>query len=257
MAENSGIEWTTHTFNAWRGCQKVSAACDNCYAEELVTRRLGGQWGPKGERVLSKTTWSQPPKWNREAEGASDRPRVFCFSLADVLDNHSTIQTEWRERFYAMVESLKNLDFLLLTKRPQNAPKLLPTKWMNEGLPSNVWMGATVEDQTEYDRRISHLKAIPARVRFLSMEPLQGGVDMGDMSGLHWIIAGGESGSNYRPADPNWFRSIRDQCAKSQTPFLFKQWEGKSQSAIKAKGRELDGVVHDGYPTPTEGEPTE
>lgn len=248
MAENSGIEWTTHTFNPWIGCTKVSAACDNCYAEAWDARFSGRmkRWGPHATRTRTKT-WGNPVKWNRQAEGAAERPRVFVASLADVFDNHRSIEPAWRRELWALIRQCSNLDFLLLTKRPQNIARFLPDDW-GDGYP-NVWLGCTVENQTEADRRIWHLITVPAKVHFLSMEPLQGPVDLSaHIEGLEWVIVGGENGNAYRPVDPDWFRSLRDQCVAAGVPFLFKQWEGRSQREIKAKGRELDGVVHDGYP---------
>jgi len=269
MAENSGIEWTTHTFNPWIGCTKVSAACDHCYAEAWDNRFGGERWGPHAARTRTKT-WGNPVKWNRQAEGAADRPRVFCASLADVFDNHRSIEQEWRDDLWSLIEATPNLDWLLLTKRPQNIERYAPWRWGE--WPENVWIGTTVENQTEAWRRIWPLLQIPARVRFLSCEPLLGEVKLTRLTNhygehynaldgwvteqkaytlkLDWIIAGGESGGKHRPADPDWFRSLRDQCAAADVPFLFKQWEGRNQREIKAKGRELDGVVHDGYPSP-------
>lgn len=245
MAENSGIEWTTHTFNPWIGCTRVSAACDNCYAEAWDNRFGGERWGPHAARTRTKT-WGNPIKWNRKAAGG-ERPRVFVASLADVFDNHKSIPDAWRRELWTLIRQCQNLDFLLLTKRPQNIARYLPDDW--GGGYANVWLGTTVENQTEADRRIPALVSVPAVVHFLSMEPLQGPVDLRGAHGLEWVIAGGESGAAYRPADPDWFRSLRDQCAAAGVPFLFKQWEGRNQREIKAKGRELDGVVHDGYPT--------
>lgn len=264
MAENSGIEWTHHTFNPWTGCTAVSPACDNCYAEGWAKRSGHVQWGPHGERRRTKT-WGNPVKWNRQAEGAAERPRVFCASLADVFDNHRSILPEWRADLWKLIEDTPNLDWLLLTKRPQNIMKMVPGEWMIDGFPSHVWMGATVENQAEADRRIPQLLSVPARVRFLSCEPLLGPLNIssiprlhgevgfmrpldGRFNRIHWVIAGGESGPGFRPANPDWFRSLRDQCAGAGVPFLFKQWEGLHQTKIKALGRELDGVVHDGYP---------
>ncbi|KAB2543270.1 hypothetical protein AL035_02050 [Salipiger aestuarii] len=250
MAENSGIEWTTHTFNPWIGCTKVSAACDHCYAEAWDKRGLQGgpsRWGPHAARTRTKT-WGNPAKWNRQAEGQPDRPRVFVASLADVFDNHRSIDPTWRRDLWALIRQCRNLDFLLLTKRPQNVARFLPDDWCG-GYP-NVWLGATVESQKEADR-LAHLTAIPAVIHFLSMEPLLGPVDLSaHIGGIEWVITGGENGVHYRAADPDWFRGLRDQCAAACVPFLFKQWEGRGQKEIKAKGRELDGVVHDGYPTP-------
>ncbi|ACI52239.1 Gp37Gp68 family protein [Gluconacetobacter diazotrophicus PA1 5] len=246
MAENSGIEWTDHTFNPWVGCTKISPACDHCYAEAWDLRFGGHRWGSGADRRRTKT-WGQPVRWNRQAAGvAARRPRVFCASLADVFDNHRSIDDGWRRDLWALIRQTTYLDWLLLTKRPQNVARYLPSDW-GTGYP-NVWLGTTVENQVEHDRRVPILTAIPAAIRFLSMEPLLGPVDLGGAEGLHWVIAGGESGSQHRPTDPDWFRSLRDQCAVVDVPFLFKQWSGRNQAEIKAKGRLLDGTLHDSYP---------
>ncbi len=259
MAENSGIEWTHHTFNPWIGCTKVSPACDFCYAEEWDKRyNKGEHWGPKAPRRRTKT-WGNPVKWNKQAEAAGIRYRVFCASLADVFDNK--VPTEWRDDLWALIKATPHLDWLLLTKRPQNILKMLPEYWGEKGW-DNVWLGCTVENQEAADRRIPHLIQVPAAVRFLSCEPLLGPVDLSHgmrreyqpgqfVSFINWVITGGESGPNFRHADPDWFRSLRDQCAVADVPFLFKQWEGRSQPEIKKLGRELDGVIWDQYPTPT------
>lgn len=250
MAENSGIEWTHHTFNPWIGCTKISAACDFCYAEFQNNHRKWNRegWGPHAARKRTKQPWRDVVKFQKTAAEQGIRYRVFTASLADVFDNHRSIDQSWRDDMWELIRSSPDLDFLMLTKRPENIQRFLPDDWGN-GYP-NVWLGSTVEDQ-KAAKRATHLIEIPAVVHFLSMEPLLGDVDLaGVIDGLEWVITGGESGANYRPADPNWFRSLRDQCAASNVPFLFKQWEGKNQKIIKAKGRELDGVVHDGYPTP-------
>ena len=248
MAENSGIEWTHHTFNPWIGCTKISAACDNCYASVWDNRFNGERWGPHADRTRTKT-WGQPIKWQKKAQSEGVRYRVFCASLADVFDNHKSILPSWRKELWALIKSCPDLDFLMLTKRPQNITQFLPDDW-GDGY-ANVWLGATVESQKEADR-LDALTAVPAYVRFVSMEPLLGSVDLSDhIDNLHWVITGGESGKLYRPVDPDWFRVLRDQCAAADVPFLFKQWEGESQKIIKAKGRELDGIIHDGYPKTT------
>lgn len=259
MAENSKIEWTHHTFNGWIGCAKVSKACDFCYAETSTPARVlranGVEtWGAHGTlHRTSEANWRQPVKWNKRAEAEGKRYRVFCASLADVFDNQA--KPEWRADLFALIRATPHLDWLLLTKRPQNIAKMLPPDW-GEGYP-NVWLGTTVENQQEADRRIPHLLAVPARVRFLSCEPLLGPVDLGRVKGegrapfityhdalegachdgeyyyvddprsgprLDWIIVGGESGPKARPMHPDWARSIRDQCAAAGVAFHFKQW---------------------------------
>lgn len=247
MAENSGIEWTHHTFNPWIGCTKISAACDHCYAEAWDNRFSGNRWGPHADRTRTKT-WGSPIKWQKIAKAEGQRYRVFVASLADVFDNHRSILPAWRRELWALIRQCPDLDFLLLTKRPENIARFLPDDW-DTGY-HNVWLGCTVEDQKAADRA-KHLIKVPAVVHFLSMEPLIGPVDLSAViHGLEWVITGGENGANFRPVDPDWFRLLRDQCAAASVPFLFKQWEGRNQREIKALGRQLDGVVHDGYPTP-------
>lgn len=180
MAENSAIEWTTHTFNPWVGCTKVSPGCDNCYAESWA-RRTGQPTLWTGERRrTSAANWQQPIKWNKRAGERGVRERVFCASLADVFDNQ--VPERWRWDLWHYIQQTPHLDWLLLTKRPQNISKMLPTEeigapaWGN-GWP-NVWLGTTAENQAEADRRIPHLLAAPAAVRFLSCEPLLGALDL-------------------------------------------------------------------------------
>jgi protein gp37 len=247
MAENSAIEWTDHTFNPWWGCTKVSPGCDHCYADALDRRAGGAHWGAHAPRRRTKD-WSGPVKWNRRCEKLGIRERVFCASMADVFDNHRSILPDWRANLWSLIAATPHLDWLLLTKRPQNIAKMLPPTW-GDGWP-NVWLGTTVENQTEADRRIPHLLATPAQIRFLSCEPLLGPValdmiltpEMGiyaltgvrsDGSGpsgfsrgprIDWVICGGESGPGARPMHPDWARSLRVQCTLDRVPFFFKQW---------------------------------
>ncbi len=235
MGENSAIEWTDHTFNPWIGCTKVSPGCDHCYAEHLATNRLGVAWGPHAERRrTADSTWRQPLAWNRKAEREGQRARVFCASLADVFDNQ--VPAEWRQDLWDLIARTPHLDWLLLTKRPQNIAQMLPGSW-GTTYPrgwEHVWLGTTVENQAEAERRIPQLVRVPAKVRFLSCEPLLGPLDLAKAcrfpgrdfgaQPLDWIIAGGESGPGARPAHPDWFRSLRDQCAEANVPFFFKRW---------------------------------
>ncbi len=175
MAETS-IEWADYSFNSWLGCTKVSAACDHCYAETLATARLGVDWGPHApRRRTAASTWKKPLAWDRKAQREKRRLRVFCASLADVFDNHQSILPEWRVDLWQLIRETPNLDWLLLTKRPQNIAKMLPADW-GAGWP-NAWLGTTVENQAEADRRIPHLLKVPATQHFLSCEPLLGPVD--------------------------------------------------------------------------------
>lgn len=251
MGENTRIEWADHTFNVWAGCTKVSPACVNCYAVRTAAR-LGVEWGAVARRrFASESYWKQPLTWNRKAEAEGERRRVFCASLADVFEQlpewHPDRGAMWdaRERLWELIYATPALDWLLLTKRPENVRTMVPPTWWGQRFPDNVWLGTTAETQAYADARIPYLLQAKAPVRFLSCEPLLGPLDitpflyrcprncpdgdccMGDCmtpSGLHWIIAGGESGPKARPSHPDWFRSLRDQCQAAGVPFLFKQW---------------------------------
>ena len=249
MAEDSKIEWTDHTFNPWVGCTKVSPGCDHCYAEGWAKRAGSVTWGAERQRT-SIANWRKPLQWQKRAAEFmathGRRQRVFCASLADVFDNQ--VPTEWRDDLWGLIQATPDLDWLLLTKRIGNADKMLAAMFP-EGIPDNVWAGATITSQEEADRDIPKLLALPVAVRFLSMEPLLGRVDLrfhifseptGNFrthagkrqmelrkpadGGLHWVIVGGESGPGARPMHPDWARSLRDQCASAGVPFLFKQW---------------------------------
>ena len=285
MAENSKIEWTHHTFNPWRGCTKVSEGCRNCYAETLSGRNPGtlGVWGPNGTRVVaSESMWKEPVKWDKKAKAAGERHRVFCASLADVFEGPATMPaaawdavTQARKRLGQLILDTPNLDWLLLTKRPENVTAIAADMWVRFGgptvpLPPNVWVGASVENQQAADERIPHLLKVPAAVRFLSCEPLLGAVDIrehlnGDSTGretggpqgwqpgpaVDWVIVGGESGHGARPMHWHWAHSLRDQCQAAGVPFHFKQW-GEWVSGVKSPmdvqkgpGQYRPGCYHD------------
>lgn len=177
MAEDTKIEWAHHTFNPWIGCTKVGPGCDNCYAEkERASTVLGVKWGANmPRRRTSDENWKKPGRWNKEAERLGVRYRVFCASLADVFDNE--VPGEWRADLFRLILDTPHLDWLLLTKRIGNVARMLHTdQWQHLG---NVWLGATIVNQSEADRDIPKLLAVPAARRFLSMEPLLGPVDLG------------------------------------------------------------------------------
>lgn len=205
MAENSKIEWTDHTFNPWIGCQAVSPdGCRNCYAEGWA-KRYGRDFAQRTR--TSEANWRQPLKWNAKAEREGRRFRVFCASLADVFDNEVPVQ--WRRDLFDLIEATPHLDWLLLTKRIGNARRLYGEAFLDSARPwpENVWLGATVVNQGEADRDIPKLLTVPARVRFLSIEPMMGPISLDawplygedEQPLLHWVICGGESGPHARP----------------------------------------------------------
>lgn len=201
-------------FNPWWGCARVSAACRFCYAETLADRFHPGLWGVDADRrPASEKMWAQPERWDRAAAKAGRPARVFCASMADVFEDRDDLDPH-RERLWDLIGRTHNLIWLLLTKRPEHATRMVPERWLAPGMwPSNVWVGATVENQDAADTRVPRLVEIPARVRFLSCEPLLGPVDIAPwVDQVDWVIAGGESGRGARPSHPDWFRGLRDQC---------------------------------------------
>jgi protein gp37 len=241
MAKGSKIEWTHHTFNPWWGCERVSPACKNCYAETWA-HRLGLDLWSKGapRRMMSDGYWRQPLAWDREAAAAGRRDRVFCASMSDVFEDRRDLDKP-RERLWQLIADTPHLDWLLLTKRPQHVAHTVPWR---ESWPRNVWLGATVENQRWAEKRLPHLLSHAAAVHFLSCEPLLGPLDLArwlspapDARRVGWVIAGGESGHRARPMNPTWARAIRDQCARYGVPFHFKQWGNWRPAAGDIEGR--------------------
>ena len=275
MAENSKINWTTHTFNPWIGCTKVSPGCLHCYAETLMDTRYGRvKWGKGNPRSrTAPTNWKKVRSWNNAVSRAisedrdrcpmelgdpanyAERPRVFCASLADWLD--AEVDITWLADLLELVGTTPNLDWLMLTKRPELWRERLDaalewcrrgpyTKysvlapWINEWLhgtpPANIWVGTTVEDQTRADLRIPQLLAIPAKVRFLSCEPLIGSVTFDEYwlnnrldpskGKIDWVICGGESGSGAREMHEVWAADLRAECRDAHVAFWMKQMGG-------------------------------
>ena len=227
MGQNSSIEWTDHTFNPWWGCTKVSPACQNCYAELWAKRTGHPVWGKdKLRRFFSDHHWNEPIIWNEEAAEAKNRHRVFCASMADVFERNQDLNI-WRERLWALISATPWLDWLLLTKRPENVEQMVPWK---RDWPENVWLGTTVENASYAEKRLPSLLMHPAAIRFLSCEPLLGPIDLGPwfrrrkLHPIDWVIAGGESGPGARAMHPDWAASLLHQCQKAKVPFHFKQW---------------------------------
>jgi protein gp37 len=257
MGENSAIAWTHHTFNPWMGCVRVSPGCERCYAERLVTTRMRlPVWGPPSTTSRHRTspsTWRLPRAWNRRALATGVRARVFCASLADVFEDHPMV-VPWRAELFRLIEDTPGLDWLLLTKRPEHLMMMLPASWLTHPR-SHVWLGTTAEDQARAVARIPVLLAVPAVVRFVSVEPMLGSVDLFGVDddgnagpgllargvchrtdygtgtewdvehwpGLDWVIVGGESGPDARPCDVAWIRSVVAQCATADVACFVKQ----------------------------------
>lgn len=243
MAGASSIEWTEVTWNPVTGCDRVSPGCDNCYALTLA-KRLKAMGSPRYQNDGDSRTSGPgfgvtchddlvelPLHWRR--------PRlVFVNSMSDLF--HPDVPDEFVVRVFDTMKSADQHTFQILTKRPQRLAQManhLP--W-----PSNVWMGVSIEN-ARYRFRIDHLRMVPAKVRFLSVEPLIADVGELDLSGIHWVIVGGESGPHARPIQEEWVTSIRDQCVDAGVAFFFKQWGGRTP---KAGGRELAGEYWDELP---------
>jgi protein gp37 len=223
MAENSNIAWTDATFNPWMGCTKVSEGCAQCFAEaENIRYGRRDLWGPDGIRQrTSENYWKQPLKWNAAAEKSGERKRVFCGSWCDVMEAGAYLDGI-RKDLYPLIERTPSLDWLLLTKRPENFGKLLPKAWLKTPL-QNLWLMTTIENDRHFDRADALIE-IPAVVHGLSLEPLLGSLRGLPLTHIEWAIVGGESGPNARSMHADWARTVRDDCQAAGVPFFFKQW---------------------------------
>lgn len=248
MAPN-GVMVPGYTFNTHWGCTKVSPACKSCYAERWAHRmglKIWGQHTPR--RFFGAKHWHAPVRWNAHAQKTGIRRKVFCSSMADVFEllpqDHPDLgkMDEARRQLWAVIAATPWLDWLLLTKRPENVLDMVPVEWLT-AWPVNVWMGTTTENQEEYDKRAPVLAGIPAPVRFLSCEPLLGPVFLNPALPVDWVITGGESGPGCRDSAPNWFRMLRDHSVQHGVPFFFKQWGGHPDKRGGAAAV-IDGARH-------------
>lgn len=234
MAERSSIEWTDSTWNPVTGCTKVSSGCKHCYAETFAERWRGTPDHPY-EQGFDLRLWPErlelPLSWKK--------PRtVFVNSMSDLF--HEKVPLEFIQRVFNTMERASWHTFQILTKRSERLAELAPDlNW-----PQNVWMGVSIENE-EYQWRADHLRKVPAAVRFLSLEPLLGPISDLNLSGIHWVIVGGESGPGARPIEAEWVRDIRKTCRRDRVPFFFKQWGGVQK---KKNGRVLDRKTWDGVP---------
>ncbi|HZN12681.1 MAG TPA: phage Gp37/Gp68 family protein [Acidimicrobiales bacterium] len=264
MADGSAIEWTEATWNPTTGCDRVSPGCDNCYALTLASRlkamgsakyQVDGDdrtSGPGFALTMHRNALEIPRRWRRPR-------KVFVNSMSDLF--HPAVTDEFVAEVFAVMATVGQHQFQVLTKRPQRMRELLTTSAFGvavenaahgqeglafAGLPSpNVWLGASIESD-RYVWRARHVRETPAAIRFLSLEPLVAPVPSLELAAIDWVIVGGESGAGARPMDPGWVREIRDACHDAGVAFFFKQWGGITP---KSGGRELDGVVHDDLPT--------
>lgn len=230
MGRFSQIEWTEATWNPWHGCQKISAGCAHCYMYRDKTR-----YGQDPARIVrGKTTFELPLTWK-------DPKLIFTCSWSDFFIEESD---PWREAAWDVIRSTPHHTYQILTKRPERIEDHLPADWPL----SNVWLGVSVENPRFY-WRIERLCTLPAFVRFLSLEPLLAAMPDLPLSGVSWVIVGGESGPRCRPMKEEWVCQIRDSCAKANVPFFFKQWGGPRKDI---NGRELEGRVWNEMPHVTQ-----
>jgi protein gp37 len=234
VGDQSAIEWTDATWNPVTGCTKVSPGCKHCYAERLAERlqAMGNRRYQNGFRLtLHPDQLTLPLRW-REPR------RIFVNSMSDLF--HEAVPDDFIMRAFEIMGRAHWHVFQVLTKRAQRLAELAPKlSWS-----TNVWQGVSVET-SRYFPRIRLLREVPAKVRFLSLEPLLGPLSELPLAGIDWVIVGGESGPGHRVVKPEWVRRIRDQCAAAEVPFFFKQWGGRTS---KAGGRMLDGEEWNGMP---------
>lgn len=237
MAGNSSIEWTEVTWNPVTGCNKISDGCKHCYAERMANR-LHAMGNPRYQNKFNVTLHNDlintPRKWNKPK-------RIFVNSMSDLF--HESIPSEFIQKVFITMNETSQHSYQVLTKRPERLFEISNILNFTE----NIWIGTSVEN-VKVTNRIEILRKIPARIKFLSCEPLLGPLDKLNLNGINWVIVGGESGPGARPMEADWVRSIRDQCKKQSVAFFFKQWGGVQKHR---NGRELDNRTYDEYPNKT------
>lgn len=238
MAQNSTIEWTNATWNPVTGCTKISAGCDNCYAERFSERFRGVQDHPfkNGfDLTLRPERIEQPLTWKKSK-------LIFVNSMSDLF--HKDVPKDFIINVFETMEKADWHIFQVLTKRSSLMRTFINERYKKESAPKHIWLGTSMEDHSKRSR-IRHMQDTNASVRFLSIEPLIGPPGDLDLTGIRWVIVGGESGPQARPMQLSWVRSVRDQCIAQNIPFFFKQWGGVRP---KSGGRKLDGHTWDQYP---------
>ena len=226
---NTGIEWTDKTWNPTTGCDKVSPGCAHCYAE-AITRRFPNHFPQGFDLTLHPDRLDQPRRWRKPS-------RIFVNSMSDLF--HKDVPLDFLRQVFAVMGETPQHIYQILTKREQRLQELAPLlPWH-----PNIWMGVSVESQA-YVCRVEALRSVPAQVRFLSCEPLLGPLKL-DLAGIHWVIVGGESGVGFRPMEPQWAESLKDQCESAKVAFFFKQVGGRTP---KTGGRLLNDQIWDQMP---------
>jgi len=264
MSGKTNIEWATRSWNPTVGCERVSDGCTNCYAYYLhdrmrfapnvraaraagyrtaVAARIAGERLPLGRQYdLPFSKVQLFPKRLEEPATWQDPELIFVDSMADLM--HAAVPDSFIDQVFTVADEIPRHAYLILSKRPERYASRVVAHWGEKGAPEHVWLGTSVEDERVLGR-VDELRAAPARVRFLSCEPLIGPLARLDLEGIHWVIVGGESGRQRRSIDPGWVREIRDMCLERGVAFFFKQWGGITP---KAGGRELDRRTWNRYP---------
>ncbi|MEN6299792.1 MAG: phage Gp37/Gp68 family protein [Anaerolineaceae bacterium] len=234
MSQNSSIEWTESTWNPITGCTKISIGCTNCYAERMA-RRLQAMGQPNyinGFNItLHPNSLNLPLKWKKPQ-------MIFVNSMSDLF--HDEVPFEFIQEIFNVMKNAYWHTFQILTKRSERLLEI--DKYI--AWPPNVWMGVSIENN-KFIYRCEHLRKTKSKIKFLSCEPLLGPIKDLNLKGIHWVIVGGESGTNARPVKEDWICEIRDQCISNNIPFYFKQWGGKNR---KKSGRILQGQIWNQMP---------
>lgn len=240
MADRSAIEWTDATWNPVTGCTKISAGCDNCYAERFSERFRGVPGHPFEvgfDLTLRPERLDHPKKWTK--------PRnIFVNSMSDLF--HKNIPRRFIDQVFDTMEEADWHNYQVLTKRSSLMRNYVNARFANREVPRHIWLGVSIENKKALTR-MRHLKETHASIRFISFEPLLESVAPIDLSDIHWVIVGGESGPGFRPVHEDWIKEILNRCRKDDVPFFFKQWGGRT---AKANGNRLDGVHWMQFPPP-------
>lgn len=239
MSDSSAIEWTDATWNPVRGCIKISPGCKHCYAETFAERFRGVSGHPYEQGfdlLMVPDKLLEPFRWSRSR-------RIFVNSMSDLFQDG--VDDDYVRRVFEVMASADWHIYQMLTKRAERMRELTSSLPANIVSQDHIWLGVSVEDRKYGLPRIDELRATPAKIRFLSIEPLLEDLGPIDLRGIHWVIVGGESGPGARPMDAQWVLSIRDQCRAAKVPFFFKQWGGVQKSK---NGRALEGKHYDEYP---------